>query len=57
MTTGLSGPLDWWQVLRPPFLLNPVHVAVFNRCPNCGTRTWLRLTLGGSIRSLLGLPS
>lgn len=56
VTTGLVGPGDWWALVRPPFLVNPLRHTVYNRCPNCGERAWLELGFGPALRALLGRP-
>lgn len=56
VVTGITSPGDWWTLVRPPFLVNPLRHTVYNRCPNCGERTWLEVGLGPSLRALLGRP-
>lgn len=56
VTAGLAGIGDWWDLVRPPFLLNPLRQTVWNRCPNCGERAWLEVRIGPALRALLGRP-
>jgi hypothetical protein len=57
VTSGLTNAHQWMALLRPPFLVNPLDVTVWNRCRHCGERVWLEVGLGQALRSLLDRPS
>ncbi len=50
---GLS-VLGACKLLRPPFLLDPLHRRVWARCPACQRHAWIDVATGQALRVLRG---
>ncbi|MFO7778677.1 MAG: hypothetical protein R6V28_10010 [Nitriliruptoraceae bacterium] len=50
---GLS-VLGCCKLLRPPFLVDPLHRRVWTRCPACQRYAWIDVATGQALRVLRG---